>query len=47
MISIIIMYVFYIKLLCSAMPQMGLIWSFKRYRFLAAFTFCFMFSHVS
>lgn len=35
--------VFYITFLCSAMPQMGLIWSFKRYMILAVFIFCFMF----
>lgn len=29
------------------MPQMGLIWGFKRYEFFADFTFCFMFSFVS
>lgn len=38
---------FYIKVLCSIMPQMGLIWGFKRYEFFADFTFCFMFSFVS
>lgn len=47
MVSIGTMYAFYIKLLCSTMPQMGLIWGFKMYRFLAVFTFWFMFSFVS